>query len=52
MLLRNANQPAIRQMIHNERKSRDGWVKIVREKKMWDAVLAKIDVFIEEISHQ
>jgi len=52
MLLRNANQPAIRQMIRSERKSRDGWVKIMREKKMWDVVLAKIDEFIEEISHQ
>lgn len=52
VILRNIDQRAARELIRSERKSRDGWVKFIREKNRWGEVLAKIDAFIEEISHQ
>ena len=52
VILQNTDQRAARELIRTERKSRDGWVKILRDKKRWDEILAKIDTFIEEISHQ
>jgi len=51
-ILKNVDQPAVRKVIQEERRSQDGWRRIIRDDSQWELILAEIDKFIEDLTLQ
>jgi len=51
-ILKNVDQPAVRKIIQEERRSQEGWRRIIRDDSKWALILTEIDELIEELTVQ